>query len=383
MQIPGIPIRKIELDFLRGIAILLVMGGHFNYPVTGIAPLDWFDESLKRLGAVGVDLFFTLSGFLVGGLLLREYANTGQLRPFRFLQRRAFKIWPPLYALVLIHAVIGHHDLDTFVWQNLLHVQNYFGTAITQTWSLAVEEHFYIFLALLIWAMVGKSPRFILVILGAFSLLSILMRVLVVANGDAAAALVQSQYRMDSLLYGVILAVVQIFYPALFTWLTRQRWLLAASTTALVVWIYLFATNVELTRSVGFVVHGIGFALLIVQLIGGSPRPKAQLWYRAVAWVGIYSYGMYLWHSIARAPGLAAIKWLDAHDVPSLIAWIGVVILQFGIATALGYAMTRAVEWPFLRLRDRWLPATRKGIAAATESAPKHADSAAVAAIKD
>src|SRR5260370_30509642 len=99
MHVPGTPTRRIELDFLRGIAILLVMGAHFNYTVTDISGLDWIGSTLKRTGGVGVDLFFTLSGFLVGGLLLKEYANTGKLHPMRFLNRRAFKIWPPLYAL--------------------------------------------------------------------------------------------------------------------------------------------------------------------------------------------------------------------------------------------------------------------------------------------
>ena len=74
--------RNQSLDVLRGIAILLVLGRHFNY-----FPL-W-----RQAGWIGVDLFFVLSGFLISGLLFQEYKNTGKLDVRRFILRRGLKIW--------------------------------------------------------------------------------------------------------------------------------------------------------------------------------------------------------------------------------------------------------------------------------------------------
>ena len=79
MKVPGKP-RRLEIDFVRGIAILLVMLDHFHKPVTGNRFLDAISNALAAGGGHGVDLFFVLSGYLVGGLLLREYRDTGTLQ---------------------------------------------------------------------------------------------------------------------------------------------------------------------------------------------------------------------------------------------------------------------------------------------------------------
>ena len=83
-----------ELDFLRGIAILLVLLRH-NY---------LFDFTFK-IGWIGVDLFFVLSGFLVSGLLFKEYLKFGNINPSLFLIRRGFKIYPIFYLTALLYAI--------------------------------------------------------------------------------------------------------------------------------------------------------------------------------------------------------------------------------------------------------------------------------------
>jgi peptidoglycan/LPS O-acetylase OafA/YrhL len=79
-----------ELDFLRGIAILLVLLRHIH-----------LFSFTKNMGWIGVDLFFVLSGFLVSGLLFKEYIKFGNIRPKLFLIRRGFKIYP-IYFLFYI-----------------------------------------------------------------------------------------------------------------------------------------------------------------------------------------------------------------------------------------------------------------------------------------
>lgn len=336
---------------------MLVMGTHFSYYPTDFWLLVQIDDFLKRAGGVGVNLFFTLSGYLVGGLLLMEYRRTGTLKPGQFLARRALKIWPPLYALVIFHALLGRHDLNTFFWQNLLHVQNYFGTSIAQTWSLAVEEHFYIFLALMLSLMVGRSSKAILFVVIFICLLALIARSLAVHQGYLDAAFRQTQFRMDSLLYGVALAILKIFHPEQFMRLASKKTFLIFSAILLFWFINWSSEHALVERSVGYAVQGIGFALLLVLICSHSGAFVESRWYKLVAWIGVYSYGIYLWHSLALEPGRRLIALAQTQQIPSLIGWPGVLLFQCGIACCMGYVMTRLVEWPSLKLRDRLFPA--------------------------
>jgi len=101
-----------ELDFIRGIAILLVAAYHCAaHPLNGSksALLDAYVKFLQTFGPNGVDLFFALSGFLVGGLLIRELAESGKLNIGSFIIRRIFKIWPLYYCYLAFIVVTGRH----------------------------------------------------------------------------------------------------------------------------------------------------------------------------------------------------------------------------------------------------------------------------------
>lgn len=357
VAIKDVSSRSIELDFLRGVAILLVMGTHFSYYPTDFWLLTQVDDFLKRVGGVGVNLFFTLSGYLVGGLLLMEYRRTGTLNPGKFLARRALKIWPPLYALVIFHALLGRHELSTFFWQNLLHVQNYFGTSIAQTWSLAVEEHFYIFLAIMLSLMVGRSSKVILSVVIFICLLALIARSVAVQQGYLDAAFRQTQFRVDSLLYGVALAVVKIFHPEQFQRLASKKLLLIASAMMLFLFVNWSSENALIERSIGYAIQGMGFALLVVLTCSYSGELVRSRWYKLVAWIGVYSYGIYLWHSLALEPGRRLIALIQAQHISSLVAWPCVLLFQCVLACVTGYIMTRLVELPSLKLRDRLFPA--------------------------
>jgi len=134
-----------EIDFLRGIAILLVFFRHKE-----------LFSSLTKMGWIGVDLFFVISGFLVSGLLFKEYKRFGSINVKLFLIRRGFKIYP-IYYLSYIFYLFFKLKSETFslkyVLADLFFIQNYvygFGYAYVASWSLAIEEHFYLVLALLL-----------------------------------------------------------------------------------------------------------------------------------------------------------------------------------------------------------------------------------------
>src|SRR3954471_18115117 len=140
--------RRLDLDVVRGIAILLALGWHFN-DSSGNVVVDVLQWPGQTFGWVGVDLFFVLSGFLMGRIVLGEHARTGGFDGRRFPLRRVLKLWPVLYLFLAVHALFGAEPLGSYFWQNALHVQNFAGTSLSHLWSLAVEEHFYLVLALL------------------------------------------------------------------------------------------------------------------------------------------------------------------------------------------------------------------------------------------
>lgn len=363
----SMPGRSVELDFVRGLAIFVVMGFHFHTVSTGHAWIRVLEVPLKSFGHEGVNLFFTLSGFLVGGLLLRQYAQSGHIGARRFIVRRIFKIWPAYYVLIFFHALVGRHPRDTFLWQNLTHMQNYFGTSIAQTWSLAVEEHFYLFLpALLILlshfrlranALIAVMAGLCVIVLGA--------RCVAVSKGDLTGAFNYTQYRMDSLLVGVILATIYWMKPEVWRRLVAsKRWLIGA-VGLLLAWLLFATPHIALDESIGYTLQAIGFSALIMLVLEHSGSLRSTWVYRGLAWLGVYSYGIYLWHSLALAPGDYLIHKASALGVPPLAAWPVVIVAQFAIASALGYLTTRAVEFPFLRLRDAMFPDTRGAIAPA------------------
>jgi peptidoglycan/LPS O-acetylase OafA/YrhL len=356
------PNRSIELDFIRGLAIIAVMGYHFHSFPTGSAFIAAIEYPLKSFGHEGVNLFFTLSGFLVGGLLLKQYSQEGRIDAARFIVRRIFKIWPAYYVLILFHVIVGRHPLDTFLVQNLTHMQNYFGSSIAQTWSLAVEEHFYLFLPLLLIVFARFQTRInaILAVLGTICVAVLLARSIAVYHGEIDPTFFYTQYRIDSLLFGVMLAALYWMKPVAYRAIADRKGLLIAMVAGLVLWLVFGTRYVALDQSIGYTIQAIGFCALIVLTLEYSGSIRTSKLYRLIGWIGVYSYGIYLWHSLALAPGDMLIRKATAMHLPAIPAWFVIMGAQFAIAIVVGYVTTRAVEFPFLRIRDALFPAKRK-----------------------
>jgi peptidoglycan/LPS O-acetylase OafA/YrhL len=159
--------RNQSLDILRAIAVLLVMGRHFPYY-----------QLWGRIGWIGVDLFFVLSGFLISGLLFREHTQTGTIGFYRFVVRRCFKIWPAFYFFLFCMAlaiVLSRQQFprNLFIAGAAFYL-NYFSLShqasmpglsyvLSDTWSLCVEEHFYLILPVLLLLLIKLKQDFSLV----------------------------------------------------------------------------------------------------------------------------------------------------------------------------------------------------------------------------
>ena len=181
--------------------------------------LDALQWPGHTFGWAGVDLFFVLSGFLMGQLVLRERARTGGFDGRRFTARRLLRLWPVLYVFLAVHAVLGTGPVGSYLWQNALHVQNYAGTSLAHLWSLAVEEHFYLLLAVLfpLFARRRFSPRLLVAVLVGVLVASLALRGIGVATGVSEVQLQwRTHFRMDSLAAGVLLAVLRVHTPAAF-----------------------------------------------------------------------------------------------------------------------------------------------------------------------
>src|SRR6476620_6792605 len=177
--------RRLDLDVVRGLAIVLALGWHFSRKPTGNVVLDAVQWPGHVFGWAGVDLFFVLSGFLMGQLVLKERARTGGFDGRRFTARRLLRLWPVLYVFLAVHAVFGSEPLGSYLWQNALHVQNYAGTSLAHLWSLAVEEHFYLLLAVLfpLFARRRGTVRPLVAVLVAVLVGSLVLRLTGVASG--------------------------------------------------------------------------------------------------------------------------------------------------------------------------------------------------------
>jgi peptidoglycan/LPS O-acetylase OafA/YrhL len=351
-RLPHQGTRIVELDFVRGIAILLVVGAH---TLTVKSSQSWpaaVDYVLKHIGGSGVDLFFVLSGFLVGGLLIREYKQTQQIDAGRFILRRGFKIWPAYYAYLLLEVLTRSHPLHSFLWQGALHLQNYTGTTLLSTWSLSVEEHFYLLLAfLLAWAVRRHCTpqnlvRTLLLILAAVPLLRTLEYVL----WGARAATHHTECRIDQLTAGVLLALLFHFYPHIFQQLAKPVWALLPLLALPVGW-SLLVESPALLDTLGIFLTEVGAAALLLLVYAHSARLRTLRVYRWIALVGVYSYGIYLFHTSCRSLCLK----LTLH-LPALLQPGFLLAAQYGVAILTGILATHLVEWPALRLRNRLFP---------------------------
>ncbi|MEQ1850948.1 MAG: acyltransferase [Chthoniobacteraceae bacterium] len=346
--------RLAALDTLRGIAVLLVLARHMRLP-RGLSP--WLDvpiRTLERGGWIGVDLFFVLSGFLVSGLLFREWSRHGELRAGRFLIRRGFKIYPAFFVMLAVvmiwSACFGRWPGWGPVAAEALFVQNYWAGIFPHTWTLAIEEHFYLALPLVLFALRGEKERPFAAVPALFAGVAVGCLALRVAGAweqvnATRASLAPTHLRVDSLLFGVFLQWLMHFHgERLGGFVLRWRWWMLASAAALAAPAFVF----ELVPT--WYLFTFGFSALYVAgglvLLVAIHHPARR---GALAWIGFYSYSIYLWH---MAVDRIFLPLLLPRDIEPLL-WLAAYFLA---SIAVGVLAAWIVEMPFLRLRDRWFP---------------------------
>lgn len=371
--------RNFGLDLARAAAIALVLVAHFAaiLAVPSHAPL-----AIVALGLAGVELFFSLSGFLIGRILI-ALARDGMTAPgaARFLGRRWFRTLPAYYATWLVMSAL----FAVWNWRDLLFLQE-FGApespVLVVAWSLVLEEWFYLLVPVLLLALAAATRRKRIGAQGVpGGVLAVALAVILLSNALRLAATLGAVpipgpaldhnpiARLDCAAYGLLvaalndialrgrdavrlnrLALVALLAapPAALAWLALAVLAvdpLFQQATAMAAW----GPYYETVKYPGF---EIAFAALVFGLAYRLPRTELAA-RGAITGLSRISYSVYLVHvpvlTFCTAPAVVALG--RAAAAAALLA-----------ATLIAaYAMNRVIEQPFLALRGRLLPHRRAG----------------------
>lgn len=326
-----------QIDSLRAFAVLAVMVHHF-LPVEKVIP------DFMTLGLLGVRFFFTLSGFLITGILIR-----GQTIG-RFYIRRALRIFPAYYACLLVVVLAGVPDARQFLAWHTFYLSNVLfaffpgsGKATGHFWSLAVEEQFY-----LVWPwLVLKIParhQWKLPVAAVLCTIVFKGALAYTVGGHPAGGLLPFAC-LDSLGLGALLAVFG-HDPRLIPY--RERFMkvsLALGSIILLGQTVIFVSNHG--YRILITTYYLGISLIFVWLVGKAADGK--LWKiieaRPLLYTGKISYGLYLWHNFM--PGLAL--WLLGSAARGWVMSVVSTILTFAIAAT----SWKLLEAPMNSLKDR------------------------------
>jgi peptidoglycan/LPS O-acetylase OafA/YrhL len=376
------PIRyRPDIDGLRAIAVLLVVAYHMNLALPRSVTL-WIEDHISWTvgnklssgisgGFVGVDVFFVISGFLIGGILLREQAN-GTFSIVKFYERRVRRIVPALVVVLLFTCVAAWAALvpaemkdfawssiaATFSWANIYFwkTSGYFDIQastkpLLHTWSLAVEEQFYLFLPVFLLAAHRFFRRRLKAAVVVLALASFISSAIAVYR-DPTAAFYLAHTRAWELLTGTLLALQIVPVPSS----RHGRNLASLVGLALVLGSALWFSSLTKFPGANALVPCLGAALIITAGVTGSSAVGWFLSARPVAFIGLISYSLYLWHwPLMLINELGYFHWFHLSKI-----WLLMVMLL--IATL----SWRFVEHPF---RDGALRLPRQRLFVAAASA--------------
>lgn len=357
------------LDTLRAAAILLVMMYHYmvfvsNEPSFGL---------LSEIGWAGVDLFFVLSGYLIGNQIFSEMRTTGEFSLARFYARRALRTLPNYYFILAIYFLFpiaaGGNPL-TPLWKFLTFTQNFdlkSGSSFSHAWSLCIEEQFYVLLPLIALLVLSrlKSVRGMWIVIAGTMMICACMRFLMLDKVGVDGGLYRtyiyysSWCRFDELLPGVALALVKNYHN-----LVWQDWTAKGGRNLIVglaltgfAFILFQSFNYDpvfgfsgFTTTFGYTILASGFGYLTLAALSSNSL-LARIQIPGAAALAIWSYALYLVHKPLMNALIPVFK-SSGLGVTGVLS----ITLMFVISILAAYFQFWCIETPFMRLRSRFFP---------------------------
>lgn len=307
-----------DIDGLRAIAVMSVVLFHLDLPIHG--------------GFVGVDIFFTISGYLIGSIILKE-SESGRFSFSRFYERRIRRIFPALFAMLAVSSMLAYRvllpaeleDYAQSVAASVASVSNFLfwsrsgyfdaasnGQPLLHTWSLSVEEQFYLFLPVFVVGLRKYRPAWLVPALYAVAMGSFVMSAYLVSD-HRTATFYSPATRAWELLVGTLLAVHRL--PGI-----EKRWcreaLAFVGSAAIAGTAFLYNGNTPFPGPAALI-PCLGAALIIAAGAGGPTIIGNALSWRPVVGVGLISYSVYLWHwplIVFQGHGLTIFKGLSRNE---------------------------------------------------------------------
>lgn len=339
--------RNNNIDFLRFIAVTSVMVSHYHL-VPSISSGLW----------TGVDLFFVISGFLISSLLFKEISRTGKLNLRRFYIRRALRILPTFYlyliGTILIFSVIGKDFSIITIISELLFLQNYLTSFNEHTWSLAVEEHFYLFFPVILLFTFSRNSQNQRLFITLIFLLSVLILILRIEN--SASHTYQSithhyptHLRLDSILFGVVIAYIYNFHNSLSNIIKKSK---IANVYVMVAFLLPFWLPISspFINTYGLTALYLASGVLVLKSTAAGNSINSKI-FKLCAFIGKHSYAIYLWHLNARTINVIVLSIFGIED-NNVFSFITYIILSITI----GVMFSITFERYFLNLRDKFFP---------------------------
>ena len=340
-----------ELDGLRGFAIFLVLIWHYFYAQVWNIPGTQLANIKQALGFTwsGVDLFFVLSGFLIAGILIDNKDKTKYFSTFYI--RRICRIFPLYYlhlSLFIILLLAGVDEISPFnklfqtdssvpLWSYFVYLQNVFMGKATSfgpewlgvTWSLAIEEQFYLFFPLLIRFIPGPRLPYLFI---WFIIMAVYLR----ATMPGFAAYINTPWRADSLMIGASLAYL-MRQAGFIEWVVNHRRLVCSIFSVFLVVALLtnFSSARPFSLTITYFWLAILFALLILICITFKDNLLSRIFRnRTLIWLGSISYGVYLFHQ----PISGIVHGLIRYAPPYIASWFDAMVTLLSLIVTLAVA---------------------------------------------
>jgi len=360
------PNRVFGLDILRACAILFVVVVHGNIllPEKVAATVSFFVFD-------GVSIFFVLSGFLIGGILIKLLENNTVSKKLLmdFWIRRWFRTLPAYFLVLTIVVVLFSFMAKSFdpsvVWKYYIFSQNLFTEHpmfFEEAWSLSVEEWFYLIIPTIIIMLIAflkLTPKkavlftavFIILVVTGFRLFR--HATLLIDSGEQFQRIFRKQVstRIDSLMYGVIGAYVYYY--------SREKWLKYKGTLLIVgLFLFIFANFIASHLFAPFTLYWNVFSFSITSLATLSLLPflsdfkkGSGFIYRAITYVSLISYSMYLLNMTLISNFVVKLP-LDRFIANPGVIIVIKYLLYWGLNIVLSALLYKYFEVPMTKLRD-------------------------------